>query len=259
MSKSSILTSLKNFDFSEDGDIHQVILWLSSKKKIVLWSLIGLLILLLVSYRITALRTLDAESDFSQAQASFTQLQQAGQMDSKDENKTASADLEKLVAIMQRYPELEAKYEGPLSQMLLISGQVPQASLFADDVFKRTQSDQLDLYQDYSKTSLLIGEQLYSQALEKAQQLKQRMDQNNAESTNPILYVMNLMRLAALYQALDQTAEELQIWELFQGQPHLQETMIATNHAFKAGRISLNQFIENRKQVLKQREYNKHS
>ena len=252
MSKFSIISSLKNFDFSEDGDIHQAIQWLSSKKKIILWSLIGLFALLILSYRITAQRTLNAESDFFQAQAAFTQFQQASQMDSKDEDKAASSDLEKLVAMMQRYPELKAKYEGSLSQMLLISGQVSQARLFAEDVFKRTQPDHLELYQDYSKTSLLIGEQLYAQALQKAQQLKQGMDQNIAEAANPILYVLNLIRLAALYQKLDQPAEEQQIWELFQDQPQRQEALIAANHAFKAGRVSLNQYIENRKQVLKQ-------
>ncbi len=248
MSKNSIPSSLKTNDFSEDWNNHPAVEWLICNKKILLWAVTTLLALLILAYRLVAQRTLHVENDFFQAQAAFTKFQQ--EILSSEESPSAIPSLQQLETLMQHYPELKAKYEGSLAQMLLITGQTSQARTFAEDIFKRTQPDHLQLYQDYSKTSLLISEGQYAEALSQAQQLKQTMEQVGDEATNPNLYLLNLIRLAMLYQQLGHAQKELQVWEQFQNQPQYLEAMMAINQAFKSGQASLNQYIEERKHAL---------
>ena len=49
-----------------------------SDKQIFLWGFIGLLVLLIAASRFAVMRTLNAEKDFFQAQAAFTQFQKEG-------------------------------------------------------------------------------------------------------------------------------------------------------------------------------------
>jgi hypothetical protein len=245
MSKSSVNPSLNNIDLGEDWSSHPAIEWLSANKKILLWGFLALLACLILAYRLVAMRTLNAEADFFQAQTLFTQFQQAA-ISSPD---SVSSELDQLKAIMERHPELKPKYEGPLAQTLLMMGQDAQAQAFATDIFERTAPDDLSLYQDYSQVSLLISEEHYADALQQTQLLQAALDQLN-EKANPILYVFNLIRLAMLYQQMGQTQEELQTWEQLQNQPQRLEAVLAANHVLKVGQASLNQYIEERKNAL---------
>lgn len=247
MSKSPASPTLKNIDLNEDWLSHPAVEWLVSRKKIFLWCFLGFLVVLIAAYRIAAARTLNAESDFFQAQAAFNQFQEAS-VDS--EGSIAATDLEQLNAIMQRHPEIKPKYQGPLAQTLLVAQQAPQAQKYADDIFKRTQPEHLQLYQDYSQTSLLIGEGRYADAVTQAVQLKDKMDQLNA-SENSLLYVYNLIRLALLYQQTGKAQEELDTWGELQTQAQRLEAVLAVNQIFKIGQASLNQYIEARENTLK--------
>lgn len=246
MSKSSVNSSLNNVDLEEDWSSHPAIEWLSANKKILLWGFLALLACLILTYRLMAMRTLSAETDYFQAQTLFTQFEQA----SSSSPDSLPSELDQLKAIMERHPELKPKYEGSLAQTLLIMGQDAQAQAFATDIFERTAPDDLSLYQDYSQVSLLIGEERYADALQQTQLLQAALDQLN-EKANPILYVFNLIRLAMLYQQMGQAQEELQAWEQLQNQPHRLEAVLAANHVLKVGQASLNQYIEERKNALK--------
>lgn len=247
MNKSSTSSSLKNLSFDEDWSSHPAIEWLSAHRKILLWALFTLIALLILASRFAALRTLNAESDFFQAQTAFTRFQQAAINPATDSS--ADADLEQLEAIMQRHPELKPKYEGSLAQTLLINGQTSQAKTFIEDVFSRTKPDHLQLYQNYTQTSLFIGEGRYSDALQQAQQLKFTLDQLDA-GANPILYVFNLIRLAMLYQQTGQAEQELKMWDEFQNQPQRLAAVLAASQVLHSGQASLNQYIEERKKAL---------
>jgi hypothetical protein len=245
MNKSST-PSLKNFSFDEDWSSHPAIEWLLAHRKILLWTFFFLIaVLILVSWLVT-LRALNTENDFFQAQTAFTQFQQAA---ITPIDNSSDVDLEQVEAIMQRHPELQPKYEGPLAQTLLINGQIPQAKVFIQDVFNRTQPDHLSLYQDYTQTSILIGEERYFEALQQAQQLKSTLDQLKVEAT-PILYVFNLIRLAMLFQQTGQPEQELKAWEELQNQPQRTEAVLAASQVLKVGQASLNQYIEERRHVL---------
>lgn len=247
MNKSSSNTSpIINVDFSGgDWSTHPIIEWLISHKKSFLWGFLIVLGCLILAYRLVAMRTLNAETDFFHAQKAFTQFQKEG----ISQNPSASTDLEELKDIMQRHSELKPKYEGPLAQTLLIAGETNQAQIFADDIFKRTKVDRLQFYQDYSRISLLMGEGRYTEALQQAQQLRLNLDQLS-EQENPILYVFNLIRLAILYQQTDQIQKELQTWEELLNQPHRIDALLVANQVFKMGQASLNQYIEERKKTL---------
>jgi hypothetical protein len=248
MSKSSTPAALKKIHFNEDWNTHPAIEWLMRNKRILLWVFIGLLALIILAYRLASQRTLHAEIDFFRAQTFFTQFQEASL--STGDPTSAKSDLEQLEILMQKYPELKAKYEGPLAQILLMNGDVSQARSFAEEIFKRTQSDHLELYQEYSNNSLLIAEGLIVEALQRTQEFRQKLDQMGVEIAPPILYLMNLIRLAMLHQQLGQFEEEFQIWEQFQNQPQRAEALAAINQAYDVEKTSLSRYIKERKQQI---------
>ena len=247
MSKNVPNPSLKIIDINDDWTSHPAIEWLLANKKIFLWGFLGFLVLLVGAYRLTAVRTLNAESDFFQAQTAFTHFQEAA---ADSESSSASAEIDQLNAIMQRHPEIKPKYQGSLAQTLLIEQQAPQAQKYADDIFKRTQPEHLQFYQDYSRTSLLIAEGRYADALPQAVQLKTKMDQLNADD-HSFLYVYNLIRLALLYQQNNQPKQELETWEELQTQTQRLEAVLAVSQIFKVGQASLNEYMEERAKTLK--------
>ena len=230
----------------EDWTSHPIVEWLIMHKNLFIWVFLGLIGLLILTSRLIAWRTLDAEKDFFEAQALFTQIEQAAATSNPS---LLSANLERLQAIIERHPELKPQYEGALAQILLVNGDVSKAQLFVDDVFKRTEFDHLKLYQEYTEASLLIGQGLYTDALAKAKQLKQELDQLGGE-THPVLYAFNLVRLGMLYQQVGQLEEEMTVWQ------HLQHSSQQTaggdkaHHAYQIGHASLNQYIEERKNAL---------
>ena len=246
MTKTSKMSTLKNLDLADDWTSHPAAEWLMSHKQIFLWGFIGLLVLLIAASRFAVMRTVNAEKDFFQAQAAFTQFQKEG---ASSDHSAALGELEQLDAIMKSHPEIQPKYEGPLAQTLLISGNIPQARQFADDIFKRTQPDYLQLYQDYTRTSLLIGEGRYEEALPQALQLKETLDKQEF-SENPILYIYNLIRLGMIYQQTGQPKEELNAWDQLESQPGRLEAVLAANKTLRIGQTSLKEYIEQRRKAL---------
>lgn len=237
--------SPKNIHFDEDWSSHPAVEWISAHKNLLLGAFLGLIAVLIIASQLINWRTLNAEKDYFQAQAMFTQFQQLA----TQENSNADADFEQLETLLQRHPELKPKYEGALAQTFLITGQTPQAQTLIDDIFKRTQPDHLQLYQDYTQTSLLIAQGHYPEALQRSQQLKTSLNQIGEEA-NPLLYVFNLIRLGMLYQQTGQTQEELNIWDQLQNQTKRIEGVLAANQVLKMGQASLNQYIEERKNNL---------
>lgn len=248
MSKSPPNPSINKLNFSEDWASNPAVEWLSSNKQTILWIFGGLLALLILAYRLVVSHTESSESDFFRAQTAFAEFQQEG-IQPKDQT-AAAATLEELDALMKRHPELKPKYEGSLAQTLLISGQAAQAVPYAEDIFNRTKPDHLKLYQDYSKTSLLIAQGKDGEALTQALLLKKTIDEDANQTSDSTLYIFNLIRLAMLHQQLGQKEEELKMWEQIQKLSPESESLAFTNHAFMIGQASLAQYIGERKKSL---------
>lgn len=238
-------SSLPSLEFNENRKLDSLIEKLDQYKKPLLWGVLGCIALLILCYRLIARQASHAEADFFQAQTLFLQLQD---QHSSQEGAPFSIELEQLDSLMQRYPELKAKYGGPLAQELLLKGQTEKATPFAEETFKRTSPDPLERYQTYSQASLWIAEGKYAEALEHSQRLKETLDQSDSPAL--VLYVFNLLRLAMLHQQLGQGVEELKIWEELQSQPRYLEVFLEINQVFKAGQTSLQSYIEERKKNL---------
>lgn len=244
MSKQSTTSSSLDSEFSDGWMDHPFIDWLTANKQILLWGLVGLFAALLISYRYLSVSNLNAESDFMQAEITFQQIQQG-----TDPAATASR-LQELTTLMARHPELHAKYDGSLAQMLLIQGQIPEAKALAQSTFKRVRPDQLAPYEEYAKTSLLIGEGLYAEALQHSLQLQTQLQEQPA-TASVTLPIYNLVRLAFLYQQLGQKHEELATWDALMQQTEDQvQTVLTTYQLFQIGHTSLGHYIAERKEAL---------
>jgi hypothetical protein len=248
MNKTPAPSSFKNPSLDDEWSSHPAFDWMAEHKTFLLWIFFALIGALIIASRFMTWRTLNEEKDYFQAQTTFTQFEQIAI--NPEETTAAAADLEKITAIIQSHSELKPKYEGSLAQTLLLTGQIPQAQLFVEDIFKRTLPDHLRLYQDYTRASLLIGEGNFSEALKQTEQLKTDLDLLD-NTTSPILYVFNLIRLGMLYQQTNQPENELKTWQEFENQSNRLDAVLAANQILKTGQASINQYIGERRNILK--------
>ena len=231
-------SSPKKYDFFEDFDQTPIIDWLSANKRNILGGLGIFLVALVVLFYIFSQKAIQAEGDFLSAEIAFQHIQ---------ENKDFTENLTLLDALLNRYPELHAKYDAGLAQILLIKNEATLAAPYADRVFKRVKGDGLDYYEEYGKNSLLIQQGDYKTAYENAKTLRTEMDQLTAVGHSDLLYGYNLIRLAVLEQILEYQKEELETWDQLQKMASFSEI----NQLFMDGRISLQDYIVSRKRAVK--------
>lgn len=248
MSKqSNSSTALKQNPFTSDWTEHPLIEWVSANRQTILFGLLALFALIIISYRWIASRTLKAETDFFQAQVDFSHFQEKTLKPA--EWSSSQEDLNRLDSLMTSHPELHAKYDGAIAQSLLIQNQPSQAKSYAEATFERTAQDEINPYHAYSQTSLLIGEGQFEQALQQTLQLKEKLDQAAIAKSDP-LYLVNLIRMAMLYQQLNQPEQERQAWNELQQYSATLDALNVVNQIFKEGNASLQPYIEERKRDL---------
>jgi tetratricopeptide (TPR) repeat protein len=250
MGKTSRPSSLNIIDASDEWTSHPAVEWLSANKQIILWGFLALLLLLIGAYRFISHSNHQAENDYYRAETVFAQFQKETFGGNEE---SAAASLKELEAIIERHPELKAKYEGQLAQDLLIAGKAVQATPLAEEVFKRTLADAIQLYQDYSVATLLISENQYEKALQQTQQLQQHLSQFVNEKSFENLFAYNFLRLAMLHQQLGHSEEELKVWETIESLPiNLKNVLESTQgQTFNQGKGSLADYINQRKKALK--------
>ena len=137
MTKHSTSSSFNSQDFLEEWLEHPAIEWISANRKTLLWSLFSLFAVLILAYRVLAWQNTRSEEDYFRANFLFQEIQNSSSKNDK------TAPLQELAAIMQRRPELQAKYDGSLAQMLIIENSPSQAIEFAKPTFKRVRPDRL--------------------------------------------------------------------------------------------------------------------
>ena len=250
MSKQTTVSSqLKHMTDDFMTESNPLIEWLSAHKRQILFGFLALFTLIVLSYRVIAARTLKAENDFFQAQIDFTRFQEKGIQ--PDESERGLELFSQLETILKRHPELHAKYDGQLVQTLIIGQDIEKAHSFAQSIFQRTEQAHLDFYQQYAETSLLINEGKYQEAVLRTQQLQEKLNHQQINvSFGETLYLFNLIRLAMLYQQLNQPEEEWQAWETLQSYTISGEALRSFYHLFNEGQLSLQRYIDERKRVL---------
>lgn len=232
----------------EDIADHPWIDWISANKRVILLGFVAFFGLVVIGYRFAAANTLSSQSDFYQAQNDFTRLQnQSIGVDTTEETE----NLGKLESILNRHPELHPKYDAAIAQALIIAQEPASAVPFAEKTFLRIKSDPVNFYEDYAKTSLLISEGQYDQALIQAQQLKSNLDKGSAQDFGGTLYVYNLIRIATLHRQLNHPTEELQAWSELEQYKGSVDSLLAVHQLFREGNSSLSHYTAQRKETLK--------
>ncbi|MBA2368541.1 MAG: hypothetical protein H0V82_05915 [Candidatus Protochlamydia sp.] len=243
MNKHSTSSPFNSQDFSDGWMDHPLVEWISTNRKILLWGLLGLFAAIFLSYRLISARTLKAESDYFRAEIAFQELQKTIQNKEK-----SAAYVNELTSIMERRPELHAKYDGALAQYFIIENQPEAAEKFARSTFSRIKPDQLKLFESYANTSLLITQGLYQEALQRSMQLQTQLAVISQDKFKGTLEIYNLLRVAILHQQLGQKEDELAAWETLLAQAEENtDTFLPIYQSFKSGQTTLGQYIDERK------------
>ena len=239
---------LKQFQFTEEFMEYSLVEWLSAYKKYLAWGAFIFFLLMILMYRWLSTQTLKAENDFFGAQLDFKRFEEKSVK--TDDQAAFLNEFQKLDALIDRHPELQAKYDGPIAQTFIIAHLPDQARPVAENLFTRTKSEPVHFYQQYANASLLISEQHYQEALASALALKDQMNQQTDATAGGTLYVFNLIRLASLYQQLNMPQEELKTWETLQSYKTDVNALVAAYQLFRENHFSLNKYIEERRKAL---------
>lgn len=254
---------LEKLDFSEGWDDNFYIQWLMRNSKAILSTLLILAALILIFARISSGGNKKAESDYFNAENNYA-IYARGIKGNTDPAIRKEA-LEKLRLILDRRPDLHAKYDGLLAQALLIQGDPELASLYENRALKRTEADHLSYYANYAKNTLLIGNQHYAEALKNSILLKEEILKNavlarehpEQKMFGDLLFAYNLLRIAMLQNAIGSKEGELVAWKEFKGYAGLtadrpsegliEESAfgILLDH-FQEGKVSLMNYIDYR-------------
>jgi hypothetical protein len=201
--------------FSDSLADHPAIKWLSENGRTLLWILLACLAFVMLIYRLTGNHKQSTERDYLTAENSFLSFEK--QFRSAPGIDTST--LNQLTSLLKKHPDLQAKYDGKIAELLLIKGADKEALPFAERTFERVGQDHLSPYIHYAQTTLLVSQKHFAEALQNALNLKTEM--LNEASVNPgvslrsfgdFLYLSNLLRIATLQSQLENREEELKAW-----------------------------------------------
>ena len=188
---------------------HLIKMGLSRHKSLIYLGVLCLGILIAFFFKMGERKNRTA-ADFALATHAFTKWTSTSDQN-EEEFKTLSS-------IIKKHPELKPCYEGKIAQNFMISQETNKAKEYGKKVILRVNQP---YYQEYGQTSLYMGEKKFEKALLKALALKKALledndfweNQGKLKSFGSALFAFNLMRIAFLYQYLDQKQEELKAWQ----------------------------------------------
>lgn len=236
--------------FSEETswNFHAVIEWFSTHRNVFIYGVSILILVLLAFAKVISWHNSNAEKDYLEADGLFAQFQKEGL--STADQETAHKDLNSLLSLMDRRPDLLPKYQGFLAETLLLNGNYALTEKFMQDIFARTSPDHLKFYQDYSKISLLIAKKEFDKGLEESLKLQTVLDLSQENPVFSKLFIFNTIRLGLLYEVTHNAAEELKIWEQLSSHPEKLTTALSEASQFSSSFSSLKQYIDERKSHL---------
>lgn len=224
--------------------------WVSKNGRRAIVILVGLIIVLVVIFRLGMASTSHSEDDFIQADQLFATWSQAADSGALSQ---LPIGLEELHRVLRQHPSLHAKYDGAIAQRLIALTDASQAQPFVEHTLQRTKSDKLQLYHAYADASLLISQGREKEALEKTKELQAAL-QGNVEAQefasidNTVLVEYNLLRLAMLEQKIGDAHEELKAWQRWQ--QHAGQGKSIAAHKLAIGQVDLEQYAQARQKAL---------
>lgn len=246
-------SQLTDLELARELGENRFVQWISQHGVTAVLSIVAALLVLGIGYRLISGGSAKAEADYINAENDFVVFKRG----TKDTATAMSQDeaFKKLDLLIKAHPDLNAKYDGLIAQLLINRDQLDQAQVFVDRTLARTSGDHLPFYADYAETSLLISKQQYQDALLKALQLKQQMVDSRAadkqaakKEFGDTLFAFNLLRIAILEQQVGTPSDELKAWQTLKGSA--KEFKLLQDH-FAEGKVSLSNYIEAREKVLK--------
>lgn len=234
MSKKKLSVLESELTVGSSWEESPLVLWLTQNGLTLLWMLLGIAVTCILLFRFFLGESENIEKQYTQAEVYFSQV-----IDPSISSDMADESLAKLNALLQQSPELQVKYDGPLAQALILRKDPEKASLYLERALKRTHKDHSPFYADFARTSLLIAQENYEEALSSSQKLQQKIAEIPFDQT---LQAINLLRIGSLQQKLGLKNEEHETWnswlQSFQNWENLQY--------FQEGKVSLIDYIKAR-------------
>lgn len=246
----------------DEGNVGE---WILQNKHNLLYALLVMIALLALGYKLTGSSIRSSEADYIRATNNFLAFVNPN---ISNDPQAAEEALNSLEISLQQHPQLGASFDGSIAQTLINRNQLEKALPFASSTLERTKSAHLPNYAEYAKTTILIAENKYKEALESAFALQKSMIQALKEAPEAThyfgdeLFALNLLRIAILQQQLGDTAGELktwQYWKQYAGLSSTQQPSIKIDpQAFRTviqqlaiGSFSLPDYIAYRENLLK--------
>lgn len=246
----------KNQDVNPEGEIQHIplalafeenpyIQWVSENGKSLIISLLALIALFIIGYRFAFGSMMQAETDFFQADQAFQTF--ASDATTPDAIAAQEDAFKKLEQVIKRHPELHAKYDGPIAQILISRNSFSEALPYAAGAIQRTKAENEPYFYSYAQNTILIAEKNYNEALKNSVALKTQI-----ANKEPVLFGFNLIRIASLQQQLGSKSEELNAWKEWKqfAASDTKSAQKVINH-FKDGDVSITNYIEAREKILK--------
>jgi len=222
--------------------------FLTKHGKNCLYAILCIVVVVVVGSRFSSWQQTSKTRDFVSAEAHFTAILSDN---APDTPLTANPSFDKLEEIMARHPELHDKYDNALAHALLKDPLCGEIQDKVDAALKRSEqllkTPPLDLYRDYTETSVLINDGQFEAALVKALSL-QHTATDLSEKPDTLL-AFNALRIASLYQQLGRVQEEQQTWQQVKEEISSKSKdsgYDALAEHLQEGHVSLSQYIQAR-------------
>lgn len=227
--------------------------WISQNGWLLLYLFFGFIALCFFIYRLAVVKDNKTETDYFDAEMAFVIFQKKESEVNQTEQKEA---YNKLIKLMKSHPELYAKYDGALAQILINRNEPGEAKPFANNAIKRTMEEESPFYTEFAKNTLLIADHQYSEALKNSLLLQEKMANFKKQDAvfspfGEILLTYNLIRIGFMQKEMGLKIEELNTWkELKKLAANNNEAFNKINQQFEEGSFSLLNYIEAREQNL---------
>jgi hypothetical protein len=244
-----------------------LIQWLQDNRKLIPYFFLVLFLLLLFLFRWSSGRSISSESDYLKAARDLQTLIRAPREGEGAE--LGKKALGQLRTILAARPALAPRYDAKIAQVLIAQGNPAEANEFAQRTLARVSDEVLAFYDEFSRITLLIGQEQYKEAIERSLALKTKLletssqleQQKEKKPFNDTLFAYNLLRIASLQQAIGAREEELLAWQEWKQYAGLgrktEEKKLIDTEAFKSiiqrfeeNNISLLDYIKAREQIL---------
>jgi len=239
---------------NESLNENPTIQWVANNGSNILFALVLIVIAGILFYRYNSQSTIGTTNEYIKADKLISTLERSPVPDPDS--------LDRLMEIMDKHPELHQKYDGNLTQILIKEGETEKAQEIASQMISRTTQSNLPLYADFAKTTLLINQEKYEDALKQAQSLdmkmKKEVELGADRKFGDTLYAYNLLRIGMIQQELGLKDQELKTWQRWNQYLDSKEDIEGIDpkgfdivlRQFTSGNLSLKNYIEERNKEL---------